>query len=60
MITRRELLKTAGILTTIPMVVPTIGIPEIIDNSLGSKGNIIKGTSKNCFFLNPLFIEIFF
>ncbi len=42
MVTRRELLKTAGVLTTIPMVVPYIARSEITDNSMILNVNNIK------------------
>ena len=45
MINRRELLKTAGILTTIPMIVPYIAKSQIINNSMISNVKYIKPKS---------------
>jgi len=52
MLTRRELLKTAGILTTIPMVIPYIARSEITDNSMISNVNNIErfGDGRDWFF----------
>jgi alpha-L-fucosidase len=52
MITRRELLKTAGILTTIPIIVPHMVRSEIITDSLISNTNEIKrfGDGRDWFF----------
>jgi alpha-L-fucosidase len=52
MVTRRELLKTAGILTTIPVIAPHIARSEIINNSLITKANNNKrfGDGRDWFF----------
>jgi alpha-L-fucosidase len=52
MLTRRKLLKRAGILTTIPLIVPHISWSEIINHSIAFETNDIKcfGDGRDWFF----------